>query len=159
MNAKSQKIVLRLFFILSLIVSNSIIASAADMWTGTFNITGSMYRNAFTEAYLTLKASGAGNYTGTITISADGGDKGSITGKISARAKGMKLIVRLDSFSTKKRSGNIFYSECYDRLKQGNNIFEIRGTDRNNYFQVIPVGAMSDYFDGMTERTEIEKIK
>ncbi|MCH5175566.1 MAG: hypothetical protein J1F40_06745 [Prevotellaceae bacterium] len=123
-----------------------------DVWSGTYVITGCVYRVSDSKAILNLEeCERRSYYIGTmyLMLGAEESDgqfndyQGTMYANVYARQQGDQLVVTLDDFTL----GDGVFQELFDSFRQGQQIFCI--THSYGEYSVSPLEEMKNFFDGI----------
>ena len=132
-------------------------------WVGSFTISGSMYRMCQSMALLSLSPSDGTTFTGKINLMLGNEDNmgrfdffyGELTGAIRGELSedGSSIRIYLEDYNVEEgRMGDLISNE---EIQSGQLLFILK---YSNYgYEVEPVMAMSSFFDGVADKTQIVK--
>ena len=135
----------------------------SDTWVGSFTISGSMYRMCHSMALLSLSPSDGTTFTGKITLMLGNEDDmgkfdffyGELTGAVRGDLSedGSSIRIYLEDYNVEEgRMGDLISNK---EIQNGQLLFILK---YSNYgYEVEPVMAMSSFFDGVADKTQIVK--
>lgn len=123
-----------------------------DVWSGTYVITGCVYRVSDSKAILNLEeCERRSYYIGTmyLMLGAEESDgqfndyQGTMSAYVSAIQQGDQLVVTLEDFTL----GDGVFQDSFESFRQGQQIFCI--TNSYGDYSVSPLEEMKNFFDGI----------
>lgn len=135
-------------------------AEEVSVWEGNYEILGEMYRLCLTSARFDLRPLGDGSYTGDLSVKAgyDSNDwsYGELCGVVTGTSIGNEISLKISKIHIYGgKDESVFDNGSYKMIDNGDVIFKL--STNGGTYHVQPIGAMKDYFDGITCDVTITK--